>query len=175
MGVSDKNSNIMGTKSTPRTLWPRANVNSNYKKKAHTAEQLDLWARQKALKSVGNVLTDLGDHVTRLGDDVILINTEVYKPDGDEIVLKIVQDKNGEPQQMVIKEQGTYLWEYIIAQDYPIETRRKISQMAREASSEKCAFSFDGKNIFVTGNKEDIVKMKWDLIGVLNKIYDEGE
>lgn len=142
------------------------------------SEKTESEIREKTVRSVKGALKDLGDKVvmrTLLND--VIDYTEVLKPDGDEIVLKIEQDAAGSPTDIVISEEGGYLYEYIESQASPGQTRRWISGLvnARRASGVTpfgVDIYFDGKSIFVRGDKRLCVEMKWALLDLLAKIYD---
>lgn len=159
-------------------------VNTNKKgggsyARRRSSEETESEIRKKTVRSVKGALKDLGDKVvmrTLLKD--VVDYTEVLKPDGDEIVLKIEQDAAGSPTDIVISEEGGCLYEYIESQVSPSQTRRWISGLinARRASGIipfEIDVSFDGKGIFVRGNKRLCIEMKWALLDLLMKIYDE--
>ena len=186
--------NSKGTKPnfTPTTYSRSANVKSNFQKGGKSGgkfqnpgkiqlspEELDTKARTKTMYNVQNIFKDLGDTVARTTLGYLLEYTEIEKCDGSEIVLHIEQDIQGSQTNIIMSEEGDHLYEYIESQDSPKDTRRFVQQLVGQANAKALKknfeITFDGKNVFAKGDKKVCVYMKWALVDLLLKVYDEDD
>lgn len=186
-----ENFGIDASKNTPVPHSPSANVNSDSKKQykqsfkqwvsQFSQEETETWERIKTVQSVSNLFKDLGDKVGfKVTTGEILIATEVFRGDGSEIVLSVTQDrKSSDTSAILISEQGCCLEEYIEAQPSPLTMRKWIDGLVGTACLNDVGFvsdfdiRFDGQHIVARGNKKDCVRLKWALLDLLLKIYDE--
>lgn len=176
----------------PRPNFPSANVKPNFQKGGKSGgkfqnpgkiqlspEELDTKARTKTMYNVQNIFKDLGDTVVRTTLGYLLTYTETERYDGSEIVLHIEQDLQGPQTSIIMSEEGDYLYEYIESQDSPKNTRRFVQQLVGQANAKAKAkgfeITFDGKNVFAKGDKKVCVYMKWALVDLLLKVYDEDD
>lgn len=177
---------------TPTAYSRLADVKSNFQKGKKSGgkfqnlgkiqlspEELDTKARTKTMYKVQNIFKDLGDTVARTTLGYLLEYTETERRDGSEIVLHIEQDLDGSPTSVIMSEEGDYLYEYIESQDSPKDTRRFVQQLVAQANAKVKAngfeIAFNGKNVFAKGDKKVCVYMKWALVDLLLKIYDEDD
>lgn len=177
---------------TPTAYSRSANVKSNFQKGEKSGgkfqnpgkiqlspEELDTKARTKTMHNVQNIFKDLGDTVARTTLGYLLEYTETERCDGSEITLHIEQDLQGPQTSVIMSEEGDYLYEYIESQDSPKDTRHFIQQFVAQANakakSKGFKIAFDGKNVFVKGDKKVCIYMKWALVDLLLKIYDEDD
>ena len=177
---------------TPTTYSRSANVKSNFQKGEKSGgkfqnpgkiqlspEELDTKARTKTMYNVQNIFKDLGDTVARTTLGYLLEYTETERYDGSEILLHIEQDLKGSQTGIIMYEEGDYLYEYIESQDSPKDTRNFIYQLVAQANQKAAKkgfiITFNGKNVFAKGDKKVCVYMKWALVDLLLKIYDEDD
>lgn len=189
--IGEKNFKALNPNFLPRPNSPSANVKLNFQKgnkpgtghkdwkTQFTPEELDIKARTKTMYNVQNIFKDLGDTVARTTLGYLLEYTETERCDGSEIVLHIEQDLQGPQTNIIVSEEGDYLYEYIESQDSPKDMRRFVQQFVGQANAKAKAkgfeITFDGKNVFAKGDKKVCVYMKWALVDLLLKIYDEDD
>lgn len=178
--------------STPTAYSRSANVKSNFQKGEKSGgkfqnpgkiqlspEELDTKARTKTMYNVQNIFKDLGDTVARTTLGYLLEYTETERCDGSEIVIHIEQDLQGPQTSIIMSEEGNCLYEYIESQDSPKDIRCFVQQLVAQANVKAKAkgfeITFDGKNVFVKGDKKVCVYMKWALVDLLLKVYDEDD
>lgn len=175
---------------TPAAHSPSANVKSNFHRGEKSwgkfqnsgriqlsQEELDARMRTKTMYNVQNIFKDLGDSVVRSTFGYLLEYTEAERYDGSEIVLRIEQDLQGSETSIIMSEEGNYLYEYIESQYNSKDMRLFVQQLAAQATAKAKGFeiTFDGKNVFAKGDKKVCVYMKWALVDLLSKIYDEDD
>lgn len=190
--IGGENSKGARSNFTPTAYSRSANVKSNFQKGEKSGgkfqnpgkiqlspEELDTKARTKTMYNVQNIFKDLGDTVARTTLGYLLGYTETERCDGSEIVLHIEQDLQGPQTSIIMSEEGDYLYEYIESQDSPKDTRRFVQQAVAQANAKALRkdfeITFDGKNVFAKGDKKVCVYMKWALVDLLLKIYDEDD
>ena len=169
-------------KNNPRTLQNSPNVNSGFKKWQQrqidanlTPEQIDGKLRGKTMYSSVNILKDFGDFAGLTTFGYILDYSDIRRPDGTDIIVRIDQDKEGSASSLVMREHGDYLWEFIESQPRPALARQMVARLVALAPKDGFTISFDGKSIIVKGDKKRLFNMKWALVDLLEKIYDEDD
>lgn len=176
-GGSGVNTTTQPPKNNPLPHQPSSNVKRTSNKRKPLTRYIK---REDALLRVKHLLLDFGDKICsrKLCGDLVLF-TETYKPNGDTIILNITTDDNGPNTSITMSELDNTLLEYINAQLDPFATVDMINSVvayfkAKYLSSD-FSISFDGHNVYVTGDKKQCVYMKWALIDILQRIYDSED
>lgn len=173
-----RNTSPQTPKNYPRAFQPSPNVNliSRCNTPPISPEEAAEQMREKTLLKIKHLLLDLGDKICSRKEygDLVLF-TEVYKPDNSDIILEIDTDNTS----IKLSEFDDTLQEYIESQLSPSSTRCMIRSIVSSFKAkyylDDFSISFDGKNICVTGDKSHVVKMKWALVDILQRVYDSED
>jgi hypothetical protein len=166
-------------KNYPHTFQHSPNVNPvrRYNTLPISPEEAAEQMREKILLKIKHLLLDLGDKICSRKEygDLVLF-TEVYKPDNSDILLEIDTTDSSTDLSIKMSEFNDTLKKYIETQLDPPSTRRMIrsvvSYYKAKHYTDDFLISFDNDNISITGDKSQVIKMKWVLVDILQRVYD---
>ena len=170
-----RNTSPQTPKNYPHTFQPSPNVNliRRYNIPPISPEEAAEQTREKTLLKIKHIFLDLGDKICSRKEcgDLVLF-AEAYKADDTDIILEIDTDNAS----IKMCELDDTLQEYIESQLDPASTRRMICSVVSSFKAkyylDDFSIFFDGKNICVTGDKSQVIKMKWALVDILQRVYD---